>query len=742
MTSHSIRYLINEERPTQAMASREQRPDVAVFIDFENVYVSVRDKLDANPNFEMIMDRCEDLGRVVIARAYADWYRYPRVTSALYANGVEPMYVPTYYYDRDLGRTGRAIKNSVDMNLCIDAMKTLYTNPNIEKFVLCTGDRDFIPLVNSIRQQGKEVIIIGIGGAASSHLAQSADEFIFYETLVGKKPADLQNDQPKARMPEKTREPEYETPANGRDTSPPVREAVPAREAQQEDIYAVLVRAIHLARERDFVCSFGSLKLLMKELMGGEFREDKYRDGSGKPFAKFKDFVMEAERRGKVIVFTSGAMNEVFLPGEDPYKLSRFAIDLKEEPEVSSPVTSPEEITLKDRPSVSNRRRRRRSRNAKPQHETALTLDLNGSANDESDDFDSAFAELQEEDAPVDASEDRFEDLLERLDEEQAHVEELDTIVIAPVIHEASMPEQESEHIFEDTLALVTEESAFDQDAPSASVSYDISQEDSAPDMAYIQESSDIHDGPAVSETYDPPIVAFREEEWQALRDILSRSNRALSFMQIHDLLRGERNNAGLQRTNEELRTMIKQAINSGLLARSGKGNRVAYRLTMTDDMAEITATLDATEPAESEEAVWQSSPSANSTEGAWESPAMPWEISADQASEAPAEEGAAYELAEARAEVPTQEASVLKLAELTNEAQIEAPAKAAKPARNRRKKSATTDTPAAKQGKKSAGVDALAPLEATVETIVAEVAAPTKPARRRRPAKKTEEQG
>ena len=162
MTSHSIRYLINEERPTQAMASREQRPDVAVFIDFENVYVSVRDKLDANPNFEMIMDRCEDLGRVVIARAYADWYRYPRVTSALYANGVEPMYVPTYYYDRDLGRTGRAIKNSVDMNLCIDAMKTLYTNTNIARFVLATGDRDFIPLVNSIRQQGKEVIIIGL----------------------------------------------------------------------------------------------------------------------------------------------------------------------------------------------------------------------------------------------------------------------------------------------------------------------------------------------------------------------------------------------------------------------------------------------------------------------------------------------------------------------------------------------------------------------------------------------------
>ena len=80
------------------MPNDSHRPDVAVFIDFENVYVSVRDKLDANPNFEMIMDRVEDFGRVVIARAYADWYRYPRVTSALYANNIEPMYVPTYYY--------------------------------------------------------------------------------------------------------------------------------------------------------------------------------------------------------------------------------------------------------------------------------------------------------------------------------------------------------------------------------------------------------------------------------------------------------------------------------------------------------------------------------------------------------------------------------------------------------------------------------------------------------------------
>src|SRR5262245_48539777 len=337
------------------MPNDSTHPDVAVFIDFENVYVSVRDKLDANPNFEAIMDRCEDFGRVVIARAYADWYRYPRVTSALYANSIEPIYVPTYYYDRDMGRTGRAIKNSVDMNLCIDAMKTLFTHTNIAKFVLATGDRDFIPLVNSIRQQGKEVIIIGIGGAASSHLAQSADEFIFYETLVGKKPAgDLHKDQPRAKMPEKGREqPEVEVEPS-QAPEPELEPAAPP------EVYDVLVQAIQLARERGYVCSFGSLKLLMKELMGGEFKENRYKDASGKPFAKFKDFVLEAERRGKVQVFTSGTVNEVFLPGEDPYKLSQFAQDLKEEPtlpvlEVPAPEAQPESRAT----SVNGRRRRR-----------------------------------------------------------------------------------------------------------------------------------------------------------------------------------------------------------------------------------------------------------------------------------------------------------------------------------------------------------------------------------------------
>jgi len=272
--------------------------DVAVFIDFENIYISVRNIYDANPNFESIREQCEEYGRVTIARAYADWYRYPRVTNALYANSFEPMYVPTYYYDQSEGRTGRAIKNSVDIHMCIDAMKTLYTHPHINTFILVTGDRDFIPLINTIRQHGKKTVVIAVGEAASSHLAQAADEFIFYRQLMDTE-----------ELPQK----------------------------KPKDVYQALVEAVHLARQRGHVCTLATLKLLMTEILG-DFDESKYKDAQGKPFRKFKDFAKEAERRGLVQVFTSGTVNEVFLPGEDPYALSQFA------PEPPGPVDKAEEV--------------------------------------------------------------------------------------------------------------------------------------------------------------------------------------------------------------------------------------------------------------------------------------------------------------------------------------------------------------------------------------------------------------
>lgn len=266
-------------------SSNRSGEDVAVYIDFENIYISVRNRYDSNPNFESVMDRCSEYGRVTIARAYADWYRYPRVTNALYANGIEPIYVPTYHYNRDAGRVGKAIKNSVDMHLCIDMMKTLYAYLNIQTYVLVTGDRDFIPLINAVRQLGKRTVVIGVAQATASHLAQAADDFIFYSQVA-------------------------DTGTSG--------------PAPEQDPYKALVQAIHLARERSQVSTLGTLKLLMIELVPN-FDEGRLKSKSGKTFTRFKDFVKEAESRGLVKVFTSGSVNEVFFPKEDPYEVSQFA---------------------------------------------------------------------------------------------------------------------------------------------------------------------------------------------------------------------------------------------------------------------------------------------------------------------------------------------------------------------------------------------------------------------------------
>jgi uncharacterized protein (TIGR00288 family) len=588
-----------------------RRPDVAVFIDFENVYVSVRDKLNANPNFETIMDRCNDLGRVVIARAYADWYRYPRITSALYANSIEPMYVPTYYYDKDMGRTGRAIKNSVDMNLCIDAMKTLYTNTTIGKFVLATGDRDFIPLVNSIRQQGKEVIVIGIGGAASEHLAQSADEFIFYEQLIGKTVT------PNRRSKS----------TSSRDSSTPDEAAAaPKESAPETDIYSVLVDAIHLVRERGYVSTLGSIKLVMKELMGGDFKESRYRDINGRAFTKFKEFVMDAERRGKVQIFTSGTINEVFLPGEDPLKLSQFAGDLKEEStpngtEQASVSTNGRQdgaeaaAPAEPAPEPTNNRSRRRRRPRRPSSRKAEQQAAEAAEQAEQPE--------PEQPEPAEAAEQAAEQTSEYeqtadtppTDPEYEHIlsgwlsdehrpehdDELFDRVLADVSREHEQaatgefpsteeetPAEEAPFVNAEEAQVLAEQAEPEQAEPEPEQAELPEPEQAEPEQAEPEPEQAEQPEPEQAEQpepeqAEPPEITFNDEEWMVFRDMMSQFSKPVSFSQMVDTMKDMRRQERISRTNEQLRTMVKQAISHGMLDRSGRGARIYYTLK-TDD--------------------------------------------------------------------------------------------------------------------------------------------------------------
>lgn len=541
----------------------KSRADVAVFVDFENVYVSVREKFDAQPNFELIMDRCEDFGRIVIARAYADWYRYPRVTSALFANGVEPMYVPTYYYDREVGRTGRPIKNSVDIHLCIDAMRTLYTQTHIDKFVLVTGDRDFIPLVNAIRQHGKEVIIIGIGGAASAHLAQSSDEFLFYEQIADIKPPAAAREAGRGerrergertetngrtdarrergeRAPRGTAAPEGSAgrPGSGEDaaavpdTQETAPELIPEATAEVEagtaerSPYDTLVDAIHLARQRGFVSNLGSLKVLMRELDSG-FNESKVRDANGKAFGKFKDFVKEAERQGRVQIFTNGTVTEVFLPGEDPMRVSQFADELAEQQ------AEREMENELDREAERNNVERSAPEPGEPEEPTAL-------------------AERPERSTPRRSR--------RRGTRPESHSIDFPSPVEAEAA-DAATPEAE--------LAPQGEEPAF---AP----------EDLNGLGAYAEEATSLPEPPVVAEetATESPAPVFGEREWEIFRSSMTQFAEPVRFADIFSALRGLRNQEVLGLTNNELKELVKQAINRGMLQRTGRGARAYYRLT------------------------------------------------------------------------------------------------------------------------------------------------------------------
>ncbi|HIE57333.1 MAG TPA: NYN domain-containing protein, partial [Anaerolineales bacterium] len=247
--------------------------DAAVFFDYENIVYSLREQTGKNPNFEILMEKCQEYGRVVLARAYADWSRHGTVIAPLQASGFDPVYVPTYFYDNNERHTR---KNAVDIHIAIEAMEVLFTQPQIDTFILLTGDKDFIPLANALRRHGKRVAAIGVKGTTSPYMRQATDDFVFYHELL---------DEPLAHK----------------------------RQAVCEDIYEALVKAIRQLQKDGQKTVFPAVKHKMSEMLGS-FDEKKHKDANGRRFTRFKDFILEAQRLGCVYLVTTGSVNEVLLP--------------------------------------------------------------------------------------------------------------------------------------------------------------------------------------------------------------------------------------------------------------------------------------------------------------------------------------------------------------------------------------------------------------------------------------------
>jgi uncharacterized LabA/DUF88 family protein len=157
------------------MASIHENISMAVFCDFENVALGVRDAKYEKFDIKPVLERLLLKGSIVLKKAYCDWERYKTFKGAMHEASFELIEIP---HVRMSG------KNSADIRLVVDALDLCYTKSHVNTFVIISGDSDFSPLVSKLRENAKQVIGVGVKQSTSDLLIGNCDEFIFYDDLV------------------------------------------------------------------------------------------------------------------------------------------------------------------------------------------------------------------------------------------------------------------------------------------------------------------------------------------------------------------------------------------------------------------------------------------------------------------------------------------------------------------------------------------------------------------------------
>ena len=157
------------------MAAPLENASMAVFCDFENVALGVRDAKYEKFDIKPVLERLLLKGSIVVKKAYCDWDRYKTFKATMHEANFELIEIP---HVRQSG------KNSADIRLVVDALDLCYTKSHVNTFVIISGDSDFSPLVAKLRENAKQVIGVGVKQSTSDLLIANCDEFIFYDDLV------------------------------------------------------------------------------------------------------------------------------------------------------------------------------------------------------------------------------------------------------------------------------------------------------------------------------------------------------------------------------------------------------------------------------------------------------------------------------------------------------------------------------------------------------------------------------
>lgn len=254
------------------MASSNDTVSMAVFCDFENVALGVRDaqydKFDIKPVLERLLLK----GSIVVKKAYCDWERYKGFKATMHEANFELIEIP---HVRQSG------KNSADIRLVVDALDLCYTKSHVNTFVIVSGDSDFSPLVSKLRENAKQVIGVGVKQSTSDLLIANCDEFIFYDDLV------RESQRAAAKRNRDSQQPPKRTPEEEKRR----KEEMDKRRAQAVDMVAATFDALMADRSDTEKLWASVLKEALKRRNPG-FNEAYYG------FRAFGSLLDEAKSRG------------------------------------------------------------------------------------------------------------------------------------------------------------------------------------------------------------------------------------------------------------------------------------------------------------------------------------------------------------------------------------------------------------------------------------------------------------
>ena len=262
------------------MPTPSETRNMALFCDFENIALGVRESKYPSFDIKNVLERILLKGSIVVRKAYCDWDRYKEFKAAMHEAAFELIEIP---HVRQSG------KNSADIRMVVDALDLCYTKPHVDTFVVISGDSDFSPLVAKLRENNKLVIGVGVKNSTSDLLIAACDEFIYYDDLVREAAQKQQRRAPKpvkssAKAPAAPKAAEDDKRQEAIDLVMETIEAVQGERGEQESVWGSAVKQALKRRQpgfRESYYGFRTFGALLEEAQRRGLLKLEHDDRSG-----------------------------------------------------------------------------------------------------------------------------------------------------------------------------------------------------------------------------------------------------------------------------------------------------------------------------------------------------------------------------------------------------------------------------------------------------------------------------